>query len=64
MKLKLASDEDRDKYWRIAFAWRDQQEWAYYQPDKFAAAKGVAEFLANQNGETCFESYVGREYVL
>lgn len=62
MKLTLANDEDRKKFWDAAFAWSDQQDWDYYTKDAFPAIKGVAEFLANQNGETVFESYVGREY--
>ena len=62
MKLKLASEEDRANYWSMAKVWSAQQDWAYYQKDTFAAEKGVAEWLANQNGETCFESYVGRKY--
>ena len=60
MKLKLA--EDRLKYWNIAFAWEEQQSWKFYVQDKFPAAKGIAEYLANQDGYTLFESYVGREY--
>ena len=60
MKLKLANNEQA--YWDTAFAWADQQDWAYYNDDKFPATKGVAEFLANQDGYTLFESYVGREY--
>ena len=63
MKLKLANDKDMANYWRKAITWADQQDWAYYQKDKFPAIKGVAEFLANTNGFTLFESYVGREYV-
>lgn len=60
MKLKLA--EDPLKYWDIAEKWSNQQDWDYYYPDKFPAIKGVAEFLANEDGLTLFESYVGREY--
>ena len=62
MKLKLASKEQRDKYWDVAFDWSNQQDWAYYNDDRFPAEKGIAEFLANQDGYTLFESYVGREY--
>ena len=62
MKLKLADDEQRTKYWNRAKAWSDQQDWDYYQKDAFASNKGIAEFLANQDGYTVFESYVGREY--
>ena len=60
MKLKLA--EDWLKYWDIAFRWAHQQDWSYYEKDTFPAVKGVAEYLANQDGCTIFESYVGREY--
>jgi len=59
MKLKLANNS---KYWRIAKEWGDQQDSAYYRRDKFLAVKGVAEYLANEDGLTLFESYVGREY--
>ena len=62
MKLKLASDVQRARYWDTATAWADQQDWLYYVNDRFPAVKGVAEFLANQDGYTVFESYVGREY--
>lgn len=62
MKLTLANEKDRARYWGMAQLWSAQQDWAYYRNDKFPAIKGVAEYLANQNGETVFESYVGREY--
>lgn len=60
MKLKLA--KDTEKYWKAAATWASQQDWAYYQHDRFPAIKGLAEFLANQEGETIFEGWAGREY--
>lgn len=62
MKLKLAEDPTNSKYWKIGMAWAEQQDWAYYKPDRFPAVKGIAEYLANQDGFTLFYSYVGREY--
>ena len=64
MKLKLASNAQRVEYWDKAFVWSGQQDWAYYNDDRFPAEKGIAEFLANEDGYTVFESYVGREYEL
>ena len=62
MKLKMANENLREKYWDTARAWSCQQDWAYYRTDEFPSVKGVAEFLANQDGYTVFESYVGRNY--
>lgn len=61
-ELRLASEKDRQRYWGLAIDWCDQQDWRYYCDDRYPALKGVAEYLANQNGETIFMSYVGRNY--
>ena len=62
MKLKMASDEDIERYWRMAKRWSAQQEWKYYCEDRFCSQRGIVEFLANQAGTTAFLSYVGRDY--
>lgn len=62
MILKMSTDEQIKEYWDKAKVWSDQQDWAYYRTDEFAARKGIAEYLANQDGLTVFYSNVGREY--
>lgn len=62
MKLKIATEKQMVKYWTLAQAWSDQQDWNFYRKDEFVARKGVAEYLANQDGLTVFYSFVGREY--
>ena len=62
ISLTLASQKDIDRYWGIAAAWADQVSWKYYQNQRFTQIKGIAEFLANQDGFTVYYSNVGQEY--
>lgn len=59
-KLKMA--QDWKDYWDRAEQWADQQDWSYYNKDRNASVRAVAMFMANQDGVSVMEGWVGTEY--